>query len=142
MPATRQPVDMLTLSAQPVELADALDVLGLSADASLEQATRRYRELVRQAHPDLHRRSALQHLVATERMAQINAAWELVRPAAEALAAHRRHAMGGRARRVDTLNPAAARASGRVISADEVRIETPRVIPVPSTAEWARRGAA
>lgn len=145
MPATRAPIDMLALSAQPAELAEALDVLGLPADASPEQAARRYRELVRHAHPDLHRRTALQHLVATERTAQINAAWEVVRPAAEALAAHHRRVASQRSRVVRTLNPAAARAGARVISADNVRIERPRVIPVPApggSAAGAERGAA
>ena len=128
--------DMLSLSAQPEELAHALALLGIRPDATVHEASQRYRTMVRACHPDLHASSALQRALATDRTAQINAAWELVRPAAEALARARREALDqerlGRQHALRAQTAMRARdGRARIISADAVRLEGPRVIPVP-----------
>lgn len=112
-------VDMRVLSAQPAQLAQALAFLGIPADATLDEAVRRYRTLVRQAHPDLQ--AGADPAGANDRTARINAAWQVVRPAAEALEAHRR----ARAAAAPTT-PGTA----RVIAAEDVLLSRPRVIPI------------
>ena len=112
-------VDMRVLSAQPTQLAQALSYLGIPADATLDEAVRRYRALVRQAHPDLQAGEDPEG--ANDRTARINAAWEIVRPAAEALDAHRR------------ARAAAAPSSpgtASVIAAEDVLLGEPRLIPI------------
>lgn len=112
-------VDMRALSAQPSQLEQALAFLGIPAEATLDEAVRRYRALVRQAHPDLHAGAGAED--ANERTARINAAWAVVRPAAQALEAHRR------------ARAAAAPSSpgtARVIAAGDVLLGSPRVIPI------------
>ena len=64
------------------ELARAYRTLGVRPGAPLSEAKRAYRELAKSCHPDLLRaRGASEREVseATERMARVNAAWDLIR---------------------------------------------------------------
>ena len=64
------------------ELDRAYRTLGVRPGAPLSEAKRAYRELAKSCHPDLLRaRGASEREVAeaTERMARVNAAWDLIR---------------------------------------------------------------
>ena len=64
------------------ELVRAYHILGIKPGASLSAAKRAYRELAKSCHPDLLRaRGASEREVAeaTERMARVNAAWDIIR---------------------------------------------------------------
>jgi len=135
-------VDMVSLSDSPAQVEQALLVLGLAADADLEQAGRRYRGLIRACHPDVRGRSALEQAKATAEAARVNAAWVVVRPAAAALARHRAAvAAAQRRRREPVASWGAGRPTARIIRADAVQVATPRVIPIPDGASL-RSGAA
>ena len=64
------------------ELARAFRTLCVSPGASMSEAKRAYRELAKSCHPDLLRaRGASEREIAeaTDRMARVNAAWDLIR---------------------------------------------------------------
>ena len=66
------------------ELVRAYRTLGVRPGAPLSEAKRAYRELAKSCHPDVLRaRGASEREIAeaTERMARLNAAWDLLRSA-------------------------------------------------------------
>src|SRR5262249_33309426 len=62
----------------PDPLARAYAILGLSPDCSFREASRRYRRLVRQWHPDQYRADPQGQAEAELRMRQINGAFEAI----------------------------------------------------------------
>ena len=64
------------------KLARAYHTLGIKSGASLSAAKRAYRELAKSCHPDLLRaRGASEREIAeaTDHMARVNAAWDIIR---------------------------------------------------------------
>ncbi len=57
-------------------LREALRVLGLPPDSTLESASRRYRDLAKQLHPDLHQSAPPG---SVDRLAELSAAYEVVK---------------------------------------------------------------
>ena len=63
-------------------LADAYATLGIPPSATFEEAKKAYREKAKQYHPDRLRAQGLPDGMiakATERMAEINAAWDRIK---------------------------------------------------------------
>lgn len=128
-------VDMVSMSDSPDQVEQALLALGVPADADPEEAGRRYRQLMRACHPDVRGHSALEQAKATDEAARVNAAWAVVRPAAEAFARHRADADAAqRRRREPVASWGGSRPTARIIRADAVQVATPRVIPIPDGA--------
>ncbi len=70
--------DEVAAASDAGERERALAMLGLSADATLDEARRAWRERVRASHPD-HARTPEEATDATARTAALNAAWAVLR---------------------------------------------------------------